>query len=492
MNNQNNTEVYSYHTFLFPFLYIENKKSSFSSFFDKNERWENTNLSFDSSGEFNKNKKIKDEKDKILDYALYQYFNFPTRKVIFGEDNDIVKNYLLFDKNKTEKFSGKYIIEKDNEKFELSLYSIKLKIFNTGVGVLIFELENYNYKNVESVEKINEYGRRVAVPFIVNANDKNCFLCADKITIKSNSEELAVAKIKEDFETIKSNDMIYTKGTYHYISDVVKEILNIGAEEKDFNFGESIKKADKKKFDIIPVIDDRMFVACIIRDAGFVAEIKGNSGYDYKSDFEKAKELYALSFIDVVDSSCQNKYMIKDLLNKHIYDRWIEYGTIHAITHHSLICVTGDDDFLKDTVINPFLTQYIEMAIISIVQRASMIKFSKQASEISTKYKKSKNKIIKKIISLQEDYTAFKNQLLLFELTPQEQGIEIYEMLKDSLYISRESDGIESQIQNLYEVANVRQQYNFNKIALIISLVAALLTVLSLKDIVELIIQWME
>ena len=58
MNNQNNTEVYSYHTFLFPFLYIENKKSSFSSFFDKNERWENTNLSFDSSGEFNKNKKI--------------------------------------------------------------------------------------------------------------------------------------------------------------------------------------------------------------------------------------------------------------------------------------------------------------------------------------------------------------------------------------------------------------------------------------------------
>lgn len=227
-----------------------------------------------------------------------------------------------------------------------------------------------------------------------------------------------------------------------------------------------------------------MFVACIIRDAGFVAEIKGNSGYDYKSDFEKAKELYALSFIDVGDSTCQNKDMIKDLLNKHVYDRWIEYGTIHAITHHSFICVTGNEDFLKDTVINPFLTQYIEMAIISIVQRASMIKFSKQASEISTKYKKSKNKIIKKIISLQEDYTAFKNQLLLFELTPQEQGIEIYEMLKDSLYISRESDGIESQIQNLYEVANVRQQNKFNNIALIISIVATVLTVLSLIDLV--------
>ena len=200
-------------------------------------------------------------------------------------------------------------------------------------------------------------------------------------------------------------------------------------------------------------------------------------GYAYQLDSEIADELYSLVFIDSGQTSCQNDQMTQKLLDKHIYARWIKLGTIHAVTHHSMVCITGEkDEYVLASVVNPFLSQYVQMAILVLVQRASIINFDQRSADLTRGVEKRGKPIErKKIISflnLQEAYVSFQNQLLFFEVTAQEQGIEIYEMLSESLYVEKEKERLDQELQNLYEAAVVNQDIVFNKWALIFAIFA--------------------
>ncbi len=150
--------------------------------------------------------------------------------------------------------------------------------------------------------------------------------------------------------------------------------------------------------------------------------------------------------------------MRHELLKRSVYDRWIDWGTIHGVTHHSLICLTSAYEGIINSVINPFLTQYVQIAVLTVVQRAVILLLSDEAAEVANGFAGEDvitQEEIKSIERLQARYVTAQNQLLLSEVTAQEQGVEIYEMLQEQLYIKKNMDDLHSEIGNLRDVADI-------------------------------------
>ena len=86
-------------------------------------------------------------------------------------------------------------------------------------------------------------------------------------------------------------------------------------------------------------------------------------------------------------------------------------------------------------------------------------------------------KALNKILDLQERFIAFQNQLCFAEVTPQEQGIEMFDMLKEAMKVESEINDLKEQINSLYEVANTMVGYDLNKIAYAFTFISAGLAV---------------
>ena len=114
------------------------------------------------------------------------------------------------------------------------------------------------------------------------------------------------------------------------------------------------------------------------------------------------------------------------------------------------------------------------------VRGKPLIKFQADAALLSAHIKNPKKKIsIQNIIALnklQERFVAFQSQLDLFEVTAQEQGCELYGMLREFLFVGKQREALQNQLDALYSAANTALDTNFNKWAAIFALIALLLS----------------
>lgn len=529
---------YSYHTFFLPFVFDDGGKITRKEFTKvlNPEVWKNSGkgagnkVIFDSCD-------IETADDARLLYNEYMYFNPAARRAIYGGDDvDSVVTTYSFAPDKIRSghegnaSQARYCIIKGDIKYELPINGIKLKLYNTGVGIICFECEYYGdkfekigpkkYKRTFScspadVKLINEYGRRIA-PACLFEVDKLADFCPDKLGVilgdKFGKQTELVTNLKRRFECDKgevvdknapSIPKRYFDGRVRvdYIADFIGQLLTFQNERYQVTVNPA--KADKKKgiMYIQPALDDRMFVSCLVRSDSLSRKLRSSDektarehyelslrgpGYldakgrarlaellkedfDYEEDPCTASELYALIAIDPDDSSCQNRAMTRELLDNFLYTRWRDYGTYHAITHHSVFCITGEHDSLFNTVINQFLMHYQQMLCLVLAQRASILSLCNRVAQLSAELKSNRTR---GLIELQEDYIAFQNQLLFFEVTPQEQGVELYQRMQKMLYIDEEKKEIEDQLQNLYEATTVKQDSKLNWLALIVSVIA--------------------
>jgi len=271
---------------------------------------------------------------------------------------------------------------------------------------------------------------------------------------------------------IKGNVKFYDDLSLSHVSNIIKDVIIYG---KDDNEAHEIKKRYIK-----PIIDDRMFVCCIVCDSYFSKKLKAfnnKSGeYLFLTDCNEkelddnlttirqtmSSKLYKLLFVDVTanDASCQSRVMRRKILENSIYDRWIEYGTVYGVSHHAFVSVTGDPLKILSitaTVINPFLTQYVELVKIALIQRATILAFSKHASDLASGLNgdgTASEGTLTKIRALGERYAKAHNQVFLFEVTTQEQGVELFDMIEKQLYIERNKGFLDVQLKNLYDVAD--------------------------------------
>ena len=523
----NDDVVYSYHTFILPFRLTKNDSSNNKSYFQKyetsnflrdilesNEYWILANIDdkkLDNENNYDQIFKSKEEFGEL--YNTMQYFNRSCLDAIYGfkldeKDLRIVDNYV-FKPDIIRNKANLYIqVGKGNDVVEymLLLNSIRLKVFNTNIAVMIFEAENHKYAKIEDIKLINEYIRRVTAPHLTKAANPCAFYWAIEfndrnkvITLDENFYKL--------FENTNSKDSAIERISLTKIADPIKDLLTYPNKHDDNGANKKITSniknlKDENTYLMETVLGDRMFTCSFIKSDEMINKISEEvydkqhhcshnkvfmnpktceSKYAYQVDYDVAKELYSLIYIDPTDSTCQSMDMIQELLSRDLYPRWIDSGTIHAVTHHSLIGISNQS--CPDYVINAFLTLYVEMAILVQAQRASIILFQNFATMLTKGLEQEniniKQKTINNLLNLQEKYVSFQNQLLFFEVTPEEQGVEIYNKLARAMYIDEEKKELKEQLDGLYMATNTNQDNNFNKYALLFASITLLIAVLT-------------
>lgn len=485
--------VISYHTFVFPFLFETNKKMTRTKFKAcchpgwYPDVWEPNAMN-----------------DPIW-YNQFHYFNEAAKNAIymhedFKDTSETVVENLRFDllslleqepkadparekeRQRSKSSPIQYVIQKD-ENYYLDINAIRMKLFNTGVGVLVFELENRNYPSEADVIRINEFGRRIYAPYYaVKDNSILCSICA---------EALYFAKDKKE---IGSNDdsgllpeKLRTAADVTVLAKPIRQLLNNRNHRVTTE-----KHCAENEIYIKPVIDDRMFVACYYKNGDFVDAMREWDGdryrylthsatklpFDNKKNANAAHRLYSMIYVDGDGISCHGRDMLQNLLSDdHIYTRWLEYGwhdnhtntdvfagTITGFCEYSMISVAKNPpDYLCDS----FLTQYVEIAILVLAQRASLLAFEYMISECAHD---ERNYNVKKI---QKKYTLFQSQILLKEISPQQQGIDFYDMLEKNLLIQKEQNEIKDQIAQLFERTNYEHNKEENIILFILSVMGS-------------------
>ena len=448
--------IISYHTFVFPFLWDQGGKLTRKGF--EKKLIQDTNWQKDVLDP----KAVPDGRT----YAQQQYFNHAARNAMFVRKNDTqaaVHNFtydfgkllgdegwLASEKNHTNPVH--LLLEKESDGFGvgLSVRGVRLKLYNTGVGLLLFELSNYALSGEKNINKINEYGRRLFMPYVDFAG--NCGDCVDTMTLRIGREKV---------ESRISGRALTA------LDDVpLPELIRFFLKKGEYTVTANQKRGKKELF-IEPIIDDRMFTLCYYIDPDFVAAMANwdeeNQCYAYLADVQKrptvckeslARRMYEMMFVDGNGLTCHSRSMLAESLEKNLYTRWLGYtfddgtcaGTVTGITEYSMVTVSTSG-FVAETA---FLPEYVEMACLVLAQRASLLAFEKRISE-SAKGKASISKI-------QRSYVIFQGQLLLREVTPQQQGIELYDLLLEQLMIQKEAQEIEAQLNAMFALEQTLQQ----------------------------------
>lgn len=502
MAEKNVENYYSKHIFMANFRLKEDKNSKNKNVNDivfDNDVWKKYSID-----------DVKNVGEFVDNYANYNYFNEQARDLIFYKENKSkVVSYKFEHIDSSE--NSEYIIDindvNERKTYELNLDKIILKeyeIINKKSYLMMIYVTNNKYGDISDIKNINQYGRRLFSPWIpldlgngantecpddlqihigkdkiysnyensgkadLNYKDKEIFKYNfdDKNKYKSYSERLNFIRQKEVND--KNDKSIIDNRRESYL---IRNILNYKKESKD------------EKIEIELINPDRMYVGFYLKNNSLIERIKKYSTekqeyltekqeYAYLYDDSLSDQLCALAYIDGEDATCQSRVMRKKLLQETIYDRWIDWGTIHTVTHNGFGCI-ATDGAPYESVIMPFLTEYMEMMALVLLQRNLLLEFHIEAKKLSPEFNS------EKLENLQKDYVKFKTQVLLFEVTPQEQGYEIYRLMQKQLYIDEEKEKLDDIMNSLYEVANVKHSIELNIIMNRLTIIAILIALVS-------------
>lgn len=476
----NEQRPFSYHTFLLPFE-IKKKKSGEKLESETIVReilksegscWKEVNCKKDEKSDkevlFNSVILTKNEEDKkkiiqAIAYNQKQYFHENVMKAIHNEGSNVVREFVFqFQGTDKRTCTLKTLEEKEKEKekihiskeYSLSVSNIRLKVFNTGICILILEMYNNKYRNIESAKEINALGRQVSLPFIAQGSSK--ILCAQEITWTFLPND-----VDKRYSFEEKNDNFGKPDKPQEETDTITmDLLSklVMGKEKELHYK------------LRPSIDDRMFTCSLIQDNDVSEYFKR----DYKVELEKynevSKSLYEYIYIDKEGGCTAPTFSFrKEILEASLYHRWTDFGTIYGASHTSFVGIVNEGDLAETIVTRPFLTQYVEIAILVLAQRASILRFQKQIIG---------NLDNKKIQDLQKKYINYRNQLHFFELTSQEQGIELYELIRKQLYIEKEMEELEKNLVIVYEKSSIDTANRYSLFGIAIGAVAILSVVL--------------
>ena len=388
---QEKATIISHHTFMFPFI-----------------------IKGENDNDYEKNKKsiIKDWDYKEHDdnYNEIAYFHSFFKKSMFTKDEKPNSSFYTKDSYKNSDF----IICKSKE-YKLNLKSVNLRIFNTGVGILSFDVENKNYKEIQDVLEINDYGRRIYPEYI---DEKlQCSLMPSYIKLKDIEE-------KFDFEEIPSDIKL---------SQLITKNL---PEDK-----------------ICPAVDDRMFVISFYKNSSF--------SNDLKRDYIKNDRWYEYVFIDGNGKTVQNEEMQTELIKKASYSRWQGHRTMYGISKYSFVCLADNSDFSENNTKVHMQTMYFQMFSLLLMVRATILKFSSDVSDISEIIDDKDTP--KKVSDLYKHYIQFVNSFYFREITAKDQGLEIYEKALTTLNIERDIKDLDAEIEELHKYVEMQRQKEIEK-----------------------------
>lgn len=417
--------VYSQHVFYFPFKWeIKDRKEK--TFTDQ------INLSKINSNSSQWEKvtdepKVESERNELFDEKQY-YFEF-VHPVLYdtGKEKSLLHH---FERREPKQGDVEYVIlvkqEEGDREYRLNMDSMNLNFYSTGVGVLSLFLTNRK-EGLESTDilNINQYGRRIMLPFY-----------GDKTGRGQTAKKLSIIGLKGDpnryVETFNDVSLSTTWTPAKFILSLMEDLTS--------------------NVSVSPVIDDRMLVNCWYPNQEMSDKIKNDS------DFIMGNFWYKYAFVDSGNETCQNYEMKKKLLDDCTYKRWQRYGTLYGLTRYSMVAVTDKSEFSYSILSKHMRTIYSQMFELIIVQRASILRFSGEVTQVSKLPNKEREEITKlaeHIKSLYEEYISFVNQMYLTYVTAQDQGIEMYNILMKQFSSSDKVKDLDSEIEKLYRFITI-------------------------------------
>lgn len=476
-------ELYSYHAFLFPFEWQYTGKDFATAGFEQK-----TNLAqikkWVEAG--NWDRKFFEPNESVLQYNEYNYFYDFARDILYDqktgetdpstkEDGGFMANYFYRIEPDTAFYRITAPTQNGPKEYRLHIDSIVLHIYSTGVGVISIHLNNREKEqsSPEDILMINQFGRRLYPPFFgvpgdsVGANQQwgNTNFEFGLSIIRGN--ELAyVIEIdgigREDFLDY-SNQANFKHGPFR-IPSFIKNLFT--GVPLTVNRGD-LKNAENKLY-IAPLLDDRMFVVCWYGDDKTADEVTEKGDEKLNENLAKGMVLleagqkkYQLSnwwyrylFVDGKDATCQDSEMMKRLLKEQTYTRWLGYNSLQGVSRYSFVHLSKSLPSLRNYnaafTVNHTQTMYYKMCELVLVQRACLLRFSDEVSAISSMTDPNTKQLAQRVGSLYKQYLRFVNKIYFREITAQEQGIEIYQLLQRTMQIKEQITDLNAEMQELH------------------------------------------
>lgn len=441
-------ETHSYHIFMFPFSW-ETKNYNEKPF---SERYALSN--------FNKAKvigwkktdlNVKSEK-AVEEFNERNYFYKFIHPALYSNEKSI--EFQHFERDEVHKKSLKYIIGiYKNHPYSLDLDEITLDLYSTGTGILTFYIRNTQYADFEDIKKINHFGRRIFPAFIGKENGVK-----DTKALSELADFIKITGLNGDENRYLEDFSKYTVNDYWKQAKFIDNLL------LDFS----------SELIIEPVIDDRMFTMCWLFEDEKSKHIAEDTHYQM---FKKSDKWHEFLYIDPKGSSCQNYEMQEILLKEHTYPRWQKEGTLFGITRFSFVAISGTGFFPKNVTFTHFRTMYVKMVKLALIQRASILKFSAEITVMSDIDKQNIKKHFEKLDNFYRSYVQFINKIYYREVSAQEQCIELYDMLQDSLKIEKQTKELEKEIKELYNYVNLFKTNQTNDSMRMLSILGSLIVI---------------
>lgn len=427
-------QYYSYHIFYFPFKWNVDGlyDANFSDQIDMNR------ITFSKQGKW---KRITSAvgADAVNLYNEKNYYYKFVHKVLYDNQGD--ENLIChFERQELQGINEvRYLIKvKGREQpYSLKIDAINLNLYATGVGFLSFYLGNdkKEQNSPNDILFINQYGRRIMLPFF-----------ADIVTRYETAE----------FLEIKGLDGCYREEFNYTLEDAWKPAA----------FVTTLIKEVATNISFVPVVDDRMFVVTWYKNSDLCNKFKGRLE-QFMENGDDDHFWYRFLFVDGSSCMCQNTKMRYELLEKHTYPRWENWGSLYGTTRYSMVLLTSDS--APDHLFTCFETIYTRMAELVLMQRASMLRFSEEVTKVSYLSHKEIDVISKRISSLYKEYIHFVNQIYFREVTAQEQGIELYEMLQRNLKMEEYVKDLDGEIGELHQYVSLMDDRDRNKKATLLN-----------------------
>ena len=406
------------------------------------------------------------KENKILDYNEYTYYYHNVRDAIYGHktQGSIKHKVNIYHYGISASDEAKYIIKaliKDKQntsykekEYHLALSKIELKVYDTGVGILSFFTDNYDHEVIEDINRINNYGRRI-YPQFIEQKDGASPTQKTKETFLASTHLLKLGKGRKN-ELIETYSSDYeTEG--NRISNIVMGLLG-----DNFKTGRnaSPNASSEDAIAINPLIDDRMFVICWYANKELADELRQieTEGQDEHYSYIRNSKWYKFIFMER-EKNCQSKWMMQDILKRHTYERWVDYGTLYGMSYCSFVCLTDGSEFSTKNVLRHVSTIYYQLMCLVLAQKASILRFEDELTDISNHSKDIPEEAVEEVY---QRYLQFINGIYFREVTAQEQGIELYNMAQNIMRVDIDVAELKEEIGHLFQYITLRADKETN------------------------------
>ncbi|WP_025843345.1 hypothetical protein [Porphyromonas gingivicanis] len=456
--------AYSRHIFIFPFQWDYIAKKKYPSYNDRTDIKKFDELFSEVSPLKRHYFEIGASEER---YNEYTYFHPFARRALFGtEKHTSVYHYELSDTQGTYNISVK--ADGGSTTYSLQLEKIVVSVFDTGVGTVAYFLRNDKHTAFEDILRINDSGRRIYPQYMVKGNRlkaKDSFL-ADRIY-----GSLGVLNFDDDFRQFEGE--ISHKNTF-LPPDHIRQVFGYNKMDRteDDGYQKFVFHQESERKEIIrisPVMDDRMFFITYYHSPDYAQKLKDKVPFlpreeenivNKDEDFEDLWFRYL--FGDGRGKSVANASVQREDVKRTTYARWSGGGTLFGLTKDSLVGISNED-FIGDHI----TTMYYQMATLSLVQRSTILRFSNEIATITQQIldKKTKRKTEKQVKELYGNYIRFLNETYFREVTPQIQGIEMYDMLQNNMNIRKDAKALDEEMGELFNYTELEEQGVLNKTA---------------------------